>query len=536
MDDAQLLRSFVEENSHDAFQRLVTRHIDLVYSAALRRTAGDPHRAEEVTQMVFTDLARKARSLLRHPLLPAWLHQATRWSAASLRRSEQRRTHHESLAASDPAVGFCAEGETSANWTALQPLLDDALDSLNDTDRAAILQRFFQQQPFAIIAASLGVSENTARMRVDRALEKLRNHLTRRGLTSTSAALGLALASHGIHAAPPHLATTLGPAALASASATTGLLTTLVMTKLQLGLATAATLALAAGLLWQHQANDLLGARLSALETRRASQASALASLEAETAIREATLQARATLADASTQLPPLTPEQLERHQLDTFIRKGELDADFAPLFRRLNLPPAQLDAFKTLLVARNQASYDATKLAEKNGVVFASLAEQRALTDSVLGEIDARIAATLGPGHLAAFREHLDLAPYLKLTDHIAHLNWSRQSFETRFNTNADARTEEFARLLRETAPEYPDLLYRANGWPVPWPAAFTQAAAALVPPESRTLFQRHIESMQVENRLREIARDAALQGKLELSEGSAREYPSRKPATSRP
>ena len=81
MDDARLLRSFVEENSHDAFQRLVTRHIDLVYSAALRRTGGDPHRAGEITQMVFTDLARKAATLLRHPLLPAWLHQATRWAA-----------------------------------------------------------------------------------------------------------------------------------------------------------------------------------------------------------------------------------------------------------------------------------------------------------------------------------------------------------------------------------------------------------------------------------------------------------------------
>ena len=531
MDDVSLLRAYTEENSDHAFATLVERHLDLVYSAALRRAGGDPHRAQEITQMVFTALARKAASLVNHPLLAAWLHQSTRWAAASLRRTEHRRLVHEQSAAQDPTLFPDSATEPAANWSALQPLLDDALDSLNDNDRAAILQRFFHQQPFAAIAARLGVSENTARMRVERALAKLRVRRARRGLMSTGAALGLALTQHSVTAAPAQLSSTLSSTALATAATSTttaGALTTLLMTKLYLGLATAATLALAVGFLWQRQANDVLNAKLAALETQRVFTAATRTTLESEIARRESSIQALATLAAASTEVPPLTPEQQERRELDTFIRKGELDLEYAPLFRRLNLPPQQLDAFKTLLVERNQAIYDATKLAEKNGIVFASLAEQRALTDSVLGEIDARIASTLGSAHVATFREYLNLEPYLRLSGHLANLDWSNQSFETRYNSEADARAEKFARLLRDTAPDFPDLLYRGNGWPIPYPPAFTKAAAELLPPENHGLFQRHVEAVEIYRRLSEIARDAALQGRLQLSKSSARDHPS--------
>jgi hypothetical protein len=145
-----------------------------------------------------------------------------------------------------------------------------------------------------------------------------------------------------------------------------------------------------------------------------------------------------------------------------------------------------------------------------------------------VLGEIDARIAATLGSTHAATFREYVDLEPYLRLAAHLADLDWSNRSFETRYNSEADARGEKFARLLRDTAPEFPDLLYRANGWPIPYPPAFTKAAAEFLPPENQGLFQRRIESVQIQRRLFEIARDAALQGRLQLSKSSARDYPS--------
>jgi RNA polymerase sigma factor (sigma-70 family) len=532
MDDAQLLRSFVEENSHAAFQSLVTRHIDLVHSAALRRTGGDPHRAEEVTQRVFSDLARKSRSLLRHPLLPAWLHQATRWSAAALHRSEQRRLHHETLAAADSSLGTAASPDEPADWTTLRPILDDALDALNDADRTAILQRFFQQQPFASIANHLGVSENAARMRVERALEKLRARLVRRGLTSTSTALGLALAQHSVTAAPSPLASAVSASACAGAAATGGagtFATFLLMTKLHAGLATAITLALALSLAWQHRENTRLERTLAKLTAENTTRALSVTALESDLAIREDSLRSlKDSLVATNTTVASLTPEQQERRALDIFIRKGELDGEFAPLFRKLALPPAQLDIFKTLLVERNQAIYDATKLAEKNGVEFASLTEQTGLHDAVTAEIDQRIAARLGHQTLKILHDHIALTPYRDLTLGLTYLSWDEPDFEKRLQPEFDARADAFARLLRETAPAYPELLYRGNNWPMDYPTEFVRAALKLLPPESHTLFSRRAEQIRLQRRLFEIARDAALQGKLKsLSKASARDYP---------
>lgn len=146
MDDTHLLREYVDKNSEPAFARLVAQHLDLVYSAALRRVSGDHHHAEEVTQMVFTDLAQKAGQLKNHPLLAGWLHRSTRWAAAGLRRAEQRRIANEQAAATDPSTTLASE--PPANWAQLAPLLDAALDSLNDKDRDAVLMRYFNNRLF----------------------------------------------------------------------------------------------------------------------------------------------------------------------------------------------------------------------------------------------------------------------------------------------------------------------------------------------------------------------------------------------------
>ncbi len=487
MDDAQLLRSFVEDHSHDAFHRLVARHLDLVYSAALRRAGGDPHRAEEVTQMVFTDLARKAASLIRHPLLPAWLHQATRWSAASLRRTEQRRARHESLAASDPALGFPSgnthDTASSADWTALQPLLDEALDSLNATDRAAVLQRFFQQQPFPAIARQLGVSENTARMRVDRALEKLRKQLVRRGLTSTSAALSLALAQHSVTAAPAHLA-----AALASASTlgTTSALSLLLMTKLHLGLATTVTLALALGLVWQTRTNATLRDQFT---PSIAPTFSPTLTLERDLATLDDTLRLIDSTLAASAATPALTPAQQERQQLDTFIRKGELDSEYAPLFRKLRLPTSQLDALKTLLVERDQTRYNAIDLAVREGLSDIEPVEESKVADAANADLDARIDDLIGKQNGQIVRDYIALRPYrIRATGFISGDELFLTDFEKRLTPEYDAQLEKVARTLREKAPTYFDR-YK-NGWPQLLPEEALSAIEPLLPESSRAYF----------------------------------------------
>lgn len=243
-DDAALLRSYAEEGSDAAFTELVRRHVDLVYGAALRRT-GDPHRAADVAQQVFTKLARGARKLSRHAVLAAWLHTATRNAALNLMISEQRRQARESeaLALDHASIG------PNPDWEHLRPLLDSAIDELPETDRAAVILRFLEHRPFAEIGSALRVSEDAARMRTDRALDKLRTTLARRGVTSTAAALAVIVSSQPLLSAPAGLAATLATQSLALAGsgvvATT--LATLMTTKIIAITALSALLAFGAG-------------------------------------------------------------------------------------------------------------------------------------------------------------------------------------------------------------------------------------------------------------------------------------------------
>lgn len=216
-DDAELLRRYSDEGSQPAFTELVQRHVDLVYGAALRRTGGDSHRAVEVAQQVFTAVARDARKLSRHTMLPAWLHTATRNAALNLMISEQRRLARETEALALAAAGTA--GQADQEWSQLQPLLDGAIDELSETDRVAVVLRFLERRPFAEIGAVLKVSEDAARVRTDRALEKLRAILGRSGITSTGAALGAILSTQSIIAAPAGLAAALALNSLAAGAA-----------------------------------------------------------------------------------------------------------------------------------------------------------------------------------------------------------------------------------------------------------------------------------------------------------------------------
>jgi RNA polymerase sigma factor (sigma-70 family) len=213
--DAELLLSYARERSESAFAELVRSHIDLVYSAAARRVGGNPHAAKEVTQTVFMAMARHAEKLSRHPALVAWLHASTRNAAANLRRREHRRELQKQQ------VHAMQELQTAGNfapeWQAVRGVVDEALDELSESDRQAILLRFFENHSYPEIGSQLGLREEAVRMRVGRALEKLRGRLERRGVSSTAAILGGALSTHAVVGAPAGLAT----AVTASASAAT---------------------------------------------------------------------------------------------------------------------------------------------------------------------------------------------------------------------------------------------------------------------------------------------------------------------------
>lgn len=225
LDDATLLRRYSREHSEEAFAELVRRHVDLVYSAALRHVGGSVHRAQDVTQAVFTDLARKAGALGGRSSIAGWLYLSAHHAAAQLRRTEQRREAREQEAhlmnehAGSPLAGV--------DWEKLQPVLDESIRQLNETDREAVLLRFFEQRPFAEIGAALKLNEDSARKRVERALEKLRAALSVRGVTSSSAALGLVITDKAVSTAPATLGPQICLAAKSSTPVTTGALSSL---------------------------------------------------------------------------------------------------------------------------------------------------------------------------------------------------------------------------------------------------------------------------------------------------------------------
>ena len=221
-ENTELLRRYLADRSEAAFAELVQRHIDLVYSAALRQVGGDVPAAQDVTQAVFTDLARKAPRLTRHTSLTGWLYTSTRFLSAKARRAEQRRRIREQQAHAMNQISQSPDPDPT--WEELRPVLDDVMHELNAADREAVLLRYFEHRPLAEIGARLGLTENAARMRVDRALDKLKSALAKRGVTSTAAALAAVLTQQAVGAAPAQLTAQVSHGAFAAGAAGGGVL------------------------------------------------------------------------------------------------------------------------------------------------------------------------------------------------------------------------------------------------------------------------------------------------------------------------
>jgi len=222
--DSELLRRYAREKSDEAFAALVTRHVNMVYSAALRKI-GNPAAAQEITQAVFIILAQKANRLLPHPALSGWLYQTTRLTAANFQRTEIRRTRREQEAYMQ-SLSRRTEPEL---WTQITPLLEDAMGDLGEKDRNALALRFFEGKTFQEIGTAFRVSENAARKRTDYALEKLRAYFFKRGVTSTTGSIAAAMSANSVHAAPAMLAKTA--AAMALAKGATASTSTLALVK-----------------------------------------------------------------------------------------------------------------------------------------------------------------------------------------------------------------------------------------------------------------------------------------------------------------
>lgn len=343
-EDLELLRRYADRQSEDAFAELVRRHLDFVYAVALRQVAGDAHLAADVAQVVFTTLARKAATLTGRPVLAGWLYRTTQYAAIDVVRAEARRrareqeaqTMHE-LSTNDPA---------DREWENLRPLLDRAIGELGDADRDAVVLRFFNECSFAEIGARLRLTENAARMRVQRALDKLHADLSRHGCTSTAAALAVALANAPGVAAPAGLAASVTGAALqATAGATTAFATFMSASKLQIGIAGAVLAAGVGGYVVQEQTNTRLRQELAALERQTAT----LALTREEVGQLAATAAEAADLRNDDAELNRLADETRElRTRMDAAARARALSTRAMPTASPTAVPPvydmAQLD------------------------------------------------------------------------------------------------------------------------------------------------------------------------------------------------
>jgi RNA polymerase sigma factor (sigma-70 family) len=251
--DLDLLRQFIHDQSQDAFTTLVNRHVNLVYSAALRQSRS-PQLAEEVSQSVFVDLARDAGKLKPDTILTAWLYAVTRRTAIDAIRKESRRQLREQI-----AVEMNNMNATANDWTQIEPLLDDAMDALDETDRSAILLRYFENKNLREVGESLKISDDAAQKRVSRAVERLREFFSKRNVTIGASGLAGLISANAIQAAPVGLAATISTAAVLAGTAvhTSTVIAatkTITMTTLQKTFITAALVAgVATTLVIQHQ-------------------------------------------------------------------------------------------------------------------------------------------------------------------------------------------------------------------------------------------------------------------------------------------
>jgi RNA polymerase sigma factor (sigma-70 family) len=255
-DDMTLVREYAQSNSEQAFATLVSRHINLVYSVAMRQVS-DPHLAEEVAQAVFILLARKASTLNPQTILCGWLCRTARYISGRALRTERRRQFREQEAQMQPITN---ESDSTV-WNQIAPLLDEALSGLGEKEHDAIVLRFFDGKELKWVGAAIGTTEDGARMRVNRAVDKLRSFFIKRGVTLSATAIAGAVAANSVQAAPTGLAAAITATAFSGTTITTAAIIattkTIAMTTLQKAIITAGfAVAMGAGIYEARQAAD----------------------------------------------------------------------------------------------------------------------------------------------------------------------------------------------------------------------------------------------------------------------------------------
>jgi RNA polymerase sigma factor (sigma-70 family) len=429
-DGGQLLREYVEKGSESAFRELVSRYVNFVYGAALRMVGNDAHLAQDVSQTVFVDLARKARTLSSGVMIGGWLHRHTCYVAAHALRTERRRQLRERQAVEMND----SHDNTAANLALVTPILDQAINDLPAEDRSAVLLRFFEEQDFRSVGERLGTTEEAARKRVNRALDKLEASLRRQGVALSVGALATALTAQASAIAPVGLAASISSAALAGAATATSTSLTLLqiisMTKAKIAIVTALIVAgVSVPLVIQHnrevklrQENEQLraketeatrlaaeNARLQELVAKRAAasrpatndqQTRELMKLRGEVGQLRQQAQAAGETAAAATKgqsesaLSGLTANP-EMRKLIRDQQKAGLGMMYKSFAKDLKLPTEKAEKFNDVLADGIMDSIDVLTTALKQGK---SGAELNKLFEKQEAATHAKMSELLGP------------------------------------------------------------------------------------------------------------------------------------------
>ncbi|MCW5553659.1 MAG: sigma-70 family RNA polymerase sigma factor [Verrucomicrobiae bacterium] len=327
--DAELLRDYAEHGHEAAFRELVTRYTDLVYSAALRQLES-ADLACDITQGVFLDLARKARPvserLAGHNSLAGWLHRSTRYAVLNHLRDTRRRVANERQAMEQ----LLHNAESSVDWEQIRPALDEALDSLGDEDREALLLRYFKNQNLRTVGAALGVSDDAAQKRVSRAVERLREFFAKRGVTAGASGLAVVISANAVQTAPANLVLTISTAAALTGTtiATTTTITAtkaLAMTALQKTLVTATVAVLAGAGIYEARQASQLREQVQTLQQQQATLAGQFQQLHSE---RDDATNRLAALSQDNERLNQNTTELLKLRGRVGLLRRELADAN----------------------------------------------------------------------------------------------------------------------------------------------------------------------------------------------------------------
>jgi RNA polymerase sigma factor (sigma-70 family) len=317
-DDLNLLDRYARDNSQAAFVELVRRHLNLVYSAALRQVRS-PQLAEEVAQSVFTDLAHNAGKLKPGTVLTAWLYQVTRRTSVDVVRKESRCQLREQIASEMNAMNA-----TAPDWTHVEPFLDEAMSALGDTDRAAVLLRYFENKSFREVGQTLGTSDDAAQKRVSRAIEHLREFLSERGVTVGVSGLVVLIAANAVQAAPAGLAATISTAAVLAGTtiAATTATKAIAMTTLQKILITTTLAGIASAGIYESRQASTLRSQVQTLQQQEAPLAEQIRQLQRE---RDEATNQLAALAEEMVKTKSDNIELLKLHGEVARLRREKL-------------------------------------------------------------------------------------------------------------------------------------------------------------------------------------------------------------------